>query len=103
MKLRCQRMSGCLLLAATVLVSGCADKDKLVYENYTHIRAHSSTLDEVELVLGEPTNKLDDRWIYERPNKHLIVIVEFDKTHRVTRTQWIDALGESWHDTKDEK
>ena len=81
--------------------AGCAEKDRLVHENYAQIRAHASTMDDVEAALGPPTNKLDDRWIYERPDKHLVVIIEHDKSGRVTRTQWVDALGETWHDTDD--
>ncbi len=81
---------------------GCAAPDRVVYRNYTQIRTQLHTQDDVEAILGEPDQKLGDRWMYERPDQHLIVFVEFDEKGRVTRTQWVDALSESWDDT-DEK
>ena len=85
-------------------VVGCAQKqDRLSYDNFTQIKTQVQTRDDVLAILGEPVHRLDDRFIYERPDKHLHVFVEFDDKGRVTRTQWIDALGETWHDTDDAK
>ncbi len=83
-------------------VVGCAqNRDRLVYDNFTQIKTQVSTREDVTAILGEPDHRLDDRYLYERPDKHLHVIVEFDDKGRVTRTQWIDGLGETWHDTND--
>ncbi len=101
--MRTVRVGGFLSVLLLAGAAGCASKDKLVYENYSTIRANASTMDDVEAALGEPTSKLSELWIYERPDQHLIVKIEFDKSNRVTRTQWIDALGETWHDTSDKK
>jgi len=79
------------------------NRDKLAYDNFTQIRTQVHSRDDVIVILGEPDHRLDDRFMYERPDKHLHVFVEFDEKGRVTRTQWIDGLGEIWHDTDDPK
>ena len=94
------------LLSTSVAIglAGCAQKrDRLAYDNFTQIRTQVHSRDDVEAILGEPDHRLDDRFMYERPDKHLHVFVEFDESGRVTRTQWIDGLGETWHDTDDPK
>jgi len=85
-------------------LSSCApNRDKLAYDNFTQIKKQVHSRDDVVAILGEPDHRLDDRYMYERPDKHLHVFVEFDEKGRVTRTQWIDGLGETWHDTDDPK
>ena len=85
-------------------VLGCAQKqDRLAYDNFTQIKTKVHSREDVEAILGEPDHRLDDRFLYERPDKHLHVFVEFDDKGRVTRTQWIDGMGETWHDTDDAK
>lgn len=94
------------VLAAFVAIglTGCAEKrDKLAYDNFTQIRTQVHNRDDVEAILGEPDQRFDDRFMYERPDKHLHVFVEFDDKGRVTRTQWIDAMEETWHDSDDAK
>jgi hypothetical protein len=95
-----------IFLAGSVAVGlfGCAqNRDKLAYDNFTQIRTQTHSREDVEAILGEPDQRLDDRFMYERPDQHLHVFVEFDDKGRVTRTQWIDGLGETWHDTDDAK
>jgi len=88
--------------AVSVLgAAGCAAPDRLAQANYDRIQQHASSHAEVAELIGEPDNKLGDMWLYERPDKHLTVMIDFDKSGRVERKQWIDGLGESWHDTKD--
>ena len=85
-------------------VVGCAqNRDRLAYDNFTQIRTQVHSREDVEAILGEPDRRFDDRFMYERPDKHLHVFVEFDDKGRVTRTQWIDGMGETWHDTDDPK
>ena len=88
---------------STLLDIGCASKDRVTYDNYTKIRTTMHTAADVEAILGEPDSKLPDLWIYQRPDAHLTVMVDFDEKGKVSRTQWIDALGETWHDTTDKK
>jgi hypothetical protein len=88
---------------STLLAVGCAPKDCVTYDNYTKIRATMHTAADVEAILGEPDSKLPDLWIYQRPDAHLTVMIDFDEKGKVSRTQWIDALGETWHDTTDKK
>ena len=93
-----------LVLGATVSffgTAGCAAPDRLAQANYDRIQQHASSHVEVVELIGEPNNKLGDMWLYERPDKHLTVMIDFDKSGKVERKQWIDGLGESWHDTKD--
>jgi len=94
------------LIAASAFGSlagvGCAaSRDRLVYDNYTQIRSNVHMQADVEAILGEPDQKMADTWIYQRPDKHLVVMVEFDEQGKVSRTQWVDAMGETWHDTSD--
>jgi len=102
------RMSGLKVLWLGSMVAmgvvGCGqNRDRLAYDNFTQIKTQVSSREEVVAILGEPDHRLDDRYLYERPDKHLHVIVEFDDKGRVTRTQWIDGLGETWHDTDEPK
>lgn len=100
--LRCKVI--CLGVAIAIGTPGCAPKqDRLAYDNFTQIRTQVHTRDDVEALLGEPDHRLGDRFMYERPDKHLHVFVEFDEQGRVARTQWIDGLGEAWRDTDDAK
>ena len=87
--------------ALTVFLVGCAAPDRLAHTNYDRIQKHGSSHGEVLELIGEPDNKLGDTWLYERPDKHLTVMIDFDKDGKVERKQWIDGLGESWEDTKD--
>lgn len=83
-------------------VVGCAqNQDRLAYDNFSQIRTQVHSREDVVAILGEPDQRFNDRFMYERPEKHLHVFVEFDDKGRVTRTQWIDGLGETWHDTED--
>jgi len=84
-----------------VCVVGCAPPDRLAVANYDMIQQHVTTPTEVTELIGEPDNKLGDSWLYERPDKHLTVMIDFDKNGKVERKQWIDGLGESWHDSRD--
>jgi hypothetical protein len=80
---------------------GCAAPDRLAQANYDRIQQNASSHAEVVELIGEPDNKLGEMWLYERPDKHLTVMIDFDQNGKVERKQWIDGLGESWHDTKD--
>ena len=89
-----------VLCAQTVLFSaGCATQDKLTEGNFKQIRVQSATESDVQKLIGEPSNRLPGLWTFERPDKHLTAMVDFDETGRVTRVQWIDALGERWEDS----
>ncbi len=84
-----------------LLVCGCrSTPDRLTYDNYSRVAQHSSTQTEVSALLGEPTNRLGEQWIYERPKQHLFVFVDFDDQGRVSRKQWIDAPSGTWDDTR---
>jgi hypothetical protein len=90
------------LLAVTVvssatILTGC--KDPLTYENFTLIHENASSQAEVARIIGEPNNELDNQWLYERPEKHLTAIVDFDGRGLVVRKQWIDAMDEVWEDS----
>lgn len=93
-----------LVLGGAVSVfgtAGCAAPDRLAHANYDRIQQHASSHAEVVELIGEPNNKLGEMWLYERPDKHLTVMIDFDQNGKVERKQWIDGLGESWHDSKD--
>lgn len=90
------------LAGALLLVGACrSTPDRLTYDNYSRITQRASTQSEVSALLGEPTNRLDAQWLYERPDQHLIVFVDFDHQGRVTRKQWIDGRSGTWDDMAD--
>lgn len=78
---------------------GCSTPDRLVQANYSQIEANKSTESDVESLIGKPDSKLADMWIYQRPDDHLTVMIDFDASGRVTRKQWVDAIQGAWDDT----
>lgn len=97
--------SGLVCFAAWVLVLlvGCAAPDRLTFDNYSSVNNKMSTQADVRAALGEPDNILGNKWLYERPDKHLTVMIDFDKDGKIERKQWVDASGVQWHDTDDAK
>lgn len=83
------------------MLVGCQAPDKLVHDRFARIQPHVSTQADVTAIIGEPDHTLGDQWMYERPDIHLNAIVDFDASGRVSRKQWIDALGEVWEDSAD--
>ncbi|MEK6676363.1 MAG: hypothetical protein AABZ47_12000 [Planctomycetota bacterium] len=90
-----------LAVCGIIVVLGGCRSDKLVHANFTQIRPHVSTETEVAALIGDPDAKLTEEWIYTRPDQHLTAKVHFDLHGRVTRVEWIDALGETWEDSDD--
>ncbi len=84
---------------AFTMISGCAKPDRLSRVNYTQIQQNASTQADVEALIGKPTSQLSDMWIYQRPDDHLTVMIDFDNGGRVTRKQWIDGVQGAWDDT----
>ena len=87
-----------LALAMVVLLTGCGDK--LTFANFSQIRQDVSTKPIVAGLIGDPDDELDNRWYYERPDKHLTVLVDFDESGYVSRKQWIDAMTATWEDSE---
>jgi len=88
------------IMVVGTLAAGCqAPADRLQLDNFRQIRTTVSSQADVANGLGEPDTKLDGQWLYERPSKHLRAIIDFDGEGRVTRAQWIDAIGGAWEDT----
>jgi hypothetical protein len=85
--------------AALLVATGCASRDKLTEQNFRQIRVNASTETDVQDLIGEPNSKLPGLWMYQRPDKHLTAMVDFDESGKVVRVQWIDALGEKWEDS----
>ena len=87
-------------LPAVVFI-GCSTPDRMVQANYSQIQQNVHTQADVEALIGPPSNKLGDMWLYERPDQHVTVMIDFDKSGRVTRKQWVGGLEGTWHDTKE--
>ena len=85
-------------LVGVVLFAGCS-RDKLTRDNFMLVRQNVSTRADVSELIGEPQERIDNRWLYERHKKGLIVLVEFDKKGKVERKQWIDADTAEWIDS----
>lgn len=91
----------CALCIATLV--GCSTPDRLVQANYSQIETNKSMQSDVESLIGKPDSKLADMWIYQRPDDHLTVMIDFDASGRVTRKQWIDGLQGAWDDTNQKR
>lgn len=100
MKIWGKRLCGLVMLAALAF-PGCSNRDSLTYENFTRVQKNAHTEADVNGILGEPSYRLNDIWIYERPSDHLVVKVEFDESGRVQRKEWVDGKTGQWEDTND--
>ena len=88
-----------LLCSGMILVCTGCQKDRLCYENFAQIRQNVSNCHDVAGCIGEPTDRLGDQWIYQRPSQHLYVIIDFDEQGTVTRKQWVSGGAHVWEDT----
>jgi len=93
-------VSAVLFMAITAL-PGCSTPDRMVQANYSQIQQNVHTQTDVEALIGPPSNKLGDMWLYERPDQHVTVMIDFGPDGRVTRKQWVGGLEGAWHDTKE--
>src|SRR5215212_7112701 len=97
------RKMNCLIVAALIGVAltmpACSSPDCVNRANYTQIQQNVHTQADVEAILGEPDSKLADMWIYQRPDDHLTVMIDFDADGRVARKQWVDGVQGAWDDT----
>lgn len=78
---------GAAVLACTGL--GCA-RDRLSYDKYDLIQPRHMTQADVENLIGEPSSRAGNQWIYDRFDKSLNVVVTFDQAGMVARKQWVD-------------
>lgn len=88
-----------VLACGTLWTSGCA-RERVTYDNYAMIRQNSTSQAEVVDLFGEPTQKMGNQWMYERPKEHRFVFIDFDDSGRVVRKQWIDAKDAAWEDSR---
>ncbi len=86
-----------MVLGCLGLMTGC---DQLTREHYNMITVDVDTQFDVDRIIGEPNNKLDNEWLYERVDKHLVVKIEFGDGGVVTRKEWIDAAEGVWDDSE---
>ena len=84
--------------AVAALLTGC--QDKLSHKNFELIQQGFSTQHEVTQLIGDPDEAAANRWMYERPDKHLFAFVDFDEEGVVARKQWVDAKEAVWEDTR---
>ena len=97
--LRLRQFPFLTMLAVSMLALGC--KDLLVHENFARIRQNATMQAEVERIIGEPDHRLGELWRYDRPQKHLTVLIDCDRNGQVTRTQGIDAMTGVWEDSNE--
>lgn len=86
---------------ALALSSGCASPVELTRSGFDRIRVDATTQAEVQDLIGKPDSELSGLWLYHRPDAHLEVMIDFDDQGLVTRKQWIDGLGNDWHDSEE--
>ncbi len=86
-----------IVVGVSSVLVGC--QDKLTHARFSRIQLGYTTPSEVVALIGDPDDELDQEWIYERPNKSLTVVVDFDDAKHVSRTQWIDGEAAMWEDS----
>ncbi len=91
-------ITGFLIVALILSMTGC---DSLTRDRFELINVQTSTNVDVRYTLGEPSNRQDGTWHYERPTRHLNVIIDFDNEGVVARKQWIEANTGEWLDSKE--
>lgn len=94
-------LSGAAALVMALLAVGCQSKGPTFRSGYDQVRQGSTSEADVVAMLGQPDHKLPGLWIYQRPEEHLYVKIEFDDAGRVKRKEWIDGVTGSWEDTED--
>ncbi len=82
------------------LAVGCSDP--LTREHYSQIRQNVSTEALVVKLIGDPDQDLGNRWLYERHDRGINVMIDFNDKGYVSRKQWIDANTGEWADSKPE-
>ena len=87
--------------AGALLLSGCTKPDCVNPANFSQIQQNVHTQADVESILGAPDSKLSDMWVYQRPDDHVTVLIDFDAGGRVTRKQWVDGMTGAWDDTNE--
>ena len=94
---RCKLANLALTVAVMLVAAGC---ETLTRSRFEMISVNASTRDDVRQTLGPPSHELGERWQFERPERHLNVLIDFNENGVVTRKQWIDANTGEWTDTK---
>lgn len=94
-------VAGFAMLVLAFVAVGCQSKGPTFRSGYDQVRQGSTSEGDVVAILGEPDHKLPGLWIYQRPEDHLYVKIEFDDAGRVTRKEWIDGVTGDWEDTQD--
>jgi hypothetical protein len=79
-----------------ILSGGC---DRLTRSHFDMITTNVDAEMDVEKLLGPPNDKVQNQWVYERPEKHLHVLLDFNDNGVVTRKQWVDGSAEEWSDS----
>ena len=85
-----------LAVLAFICLAGC---DPLTRDRFELIQVNESTLDDVEHTIGDPSRRIPGQWQYERPDRHITVLIEHNQNDVVTRKQWIDANQAEWLDS----
>ncbi len=88
---------GILVLVAAFAMPGCADQ--LTREHFDMLLVGHADEYDVEMTIGEPDEKIDEWWHYERVDKHLNVLIHFDEQCKVWRKEWHDTLNGVHYDT----
>ncbi len=86
-------------LLATLLLTALTGCDPLTRNRFDIITIDVADKFDVEQTLGKPTHRLGDQWNYDRPGRHLNVLIDFNKDGVATRKQWIDTAANEWTDT----
>lgn len=91
---------GLAALAALGFSAGC--HDKLTHERFSQLKLRASDQREVEAVIGEPDEKLGALWYWERPDKHVTAMIDFDERGLISRKRWNDGRTGAMEDTESE-
>ncbi len=95
-----QRLAVVSLLAicGCALLTGC---DNLTRSRFEMIEIGHAERFDVQKTIGDPSYpEVGNEWHYERVDKHLNVLINFDEQGKVERKRWLDSLNNDHYDSK---
>ena len=88
---------GLLGLLCLTVSTGC---DPLTRNRFDMMKVDVADEADVRATIGEPTLVLPGQWHFERPERHLNVLIDFNDQGVVSRKQWINTLSNEWFDSQ---
>lgn len=84
-------------LCALACLTGCSRK--FTRERFDMVTVGADEREDVEQILGEPTQDLRDQWFYDDLDRHQSAIIYYNESGKVSGKEWMDANKGRWEGT----